>query len=126
MGDQRHLRRNTTRRGQRAHHVEAGHLDQHHGYIHMLAQIGAVGAARHHHIDTPLARLAVDGTGGGLEGPPNDAELRPGRVGRDQFGEGPRETADAHRPDPGTATGRHGGRVEGRGGRQETHDGNGV
>ncbi len=99
MGHQRHLRRDAPGRGQRAHHIEPGHLDQHYRHVHVLAQIGAVGATRDHGIEPALAGFAGDGAGGSRIALAHDAEFGLGRIAGDQVGESARQAADTDRPD---------------------------
>ncbi|MNN32645.1 hypothetical protein D3C81_1463690 [compost metagenome] len=99
MRDQRHLGRDAARGGKRAHDVEARHLDQYDRHVHVLPQVGAVGAACNHHVEPAFAHFTRYRAGGGLEALADDAEFRACGVGRNQVGKGARKAADTDGPD---------------------------
>lgn len=99
LAQQGHARRDPARRGQRVHDLETADLDLHHRHRDVAAQIAAVQAGRHHHVDAALARGLVDDAGGGVETGFDQLEFAALGVTGQDLGEGAGDARHAHGPD---------------------------
>jgi hypothetical protein len=86
---QPHARRNGAGGGQRAHQVEAAHLDHGHRNVEVLAQPFAAGAGRHHCVDRRARMQRAHGVDRVAEGMRDPLDLRLRR----HFGRQPRQHA---------------------------------
>ncbi len=100
MGDEGDRFRLAARAGQRVHHIEAGRVDDDHGQRQARLEIGAVGAARDHHVRA-LGAGGLDLADDVLEAACDDAQLGAVVVFGGDIEEQVAQAADAAGPDAG-------------------------